>query len=107
MRVRKKAFGTSERPRLSVFRSLKHIYAQIVNDEEGRTLVAASTLDKELKSKLERTGDVEAARAVGALLAQRAKAAGIEKVQFDRGGNLYHGRVAALANGAREGGLDF
>lgn len=107
LRVRRRVFGTEERPRLSVYRSLKHMYAQIINDVEGRTLVHASTLDPELRSKLEKTGNVEAAREVGRLLAARAKEAGITKVVFDRGGNLYHGRVAALAEGAREGGLDF
>jgi len=105
--VRKKVFGTPERPRLSVYRSLKHMYAQIIDDTRGHTLVSASTLDPELRGKLAQTGNVEAAREVGRVLAQRAKSAGIEKVVFDRGGNLYHGRVAALAEGAREGGLDF
>ena len=100
-------FGTPERPRLSVYRSLKHMYAQIIDDVKGHTLVSASTLDKELRGRLTQTGNVEAAREVGRVLAQRAKQAGIEKVVFDRGGNLYHGRVAALAEGAREGGLDF
>lgn len=107
LRVRKRVFGTSERPRLSVYRSLNHIYAQIINDQEGRTLVSASTLDPSIKSQHAKTGNIEAARSVGLLLAQRAKEAGIERVTFDRGGNLYHGRVAALADGAREGGLDF
>lgn len=107
LRVRGRVFGTPERPRLSVYRSLKHMYAQIINDVEGRTLAHASTLDPELRSKLEKTGNVDAAREVGRLLAARAKEAGISKVVFDRGGNLYHGRVAALAEGAREGGLDF
>jgi len=107
LRVRKKVFGTPERPRLSVYRSLKHMYAQIIDDVKGHTLVSASTLDKELRGRLTQTGNVEAAREVGRVLAQRAKQAGIEKVVFDRGGNLYHGRVAALAEGAREGGLDF
>ncbi|MBO2520876.1 MAG: 50S ribosomal protein L18 [Clostridia bacterium] len=107
LRVRKKVFGTPERPRLSVYRSLKHMYAQIIDDVQGRTLVSASTLDKELRGKLTYTGNVEAAREVGRLLARRAKEAGIQAVVFDRGGNLYHGRVAALAEGAREGGLDF
>src|SRR5690606_24722005 len=104
LRVRKKAIGTPERPRLAVFRSLNHTYAQIINDAEGHTLVAASTLDPELRSKLTQSGNVEAAREVGKVLAERAKAAGIERVVFDRGGNLYHGRVAAVAEGAREGG---
>jgi large subunit ribosomal protein L18 len=102
-RVRARLGGTQERPRLNVFRSLNHIYAQLIDDKEGRTLVAASTLDKGLpeKSKLEQ------AKAVGALVAERARAAGITKVVFDRGGYLYHGRVKALAEGAREAGLDF
>ncbi|MFQ5784075.1 MAG: 50S ribosomal protein L18 [Alphaproteobacteria bacterium] len=107
-RVRKhiaKASGT--RPRLSVFRSNKHIYAQIIDDSRGTTLAAASTLDKALKSELERGGDRAASARVGALIAERAKAAGIDKVVFDRGGYLYHGRVRALAEGAREGGLSF
>lgn len=107
LRVRKKAFGTPERPRLSVYRSLKHMYAQIIDDVQGHTLVSASTLDRELKGRLTQTGNIDSAREVGRLLAERAKQAGIEKVVFDRGGNLYHGRVAALAEGAREGGLDF
>lgn len=100
-------FGTKERPRLSVYRSLNHMYAQIIDDVEGHTLVQASTLDPELRSKLEKTGNVAAAKEVGRLLAARAKEAGISQVVFDRGGNLYHGRVAALAEGAREGGLIF
>lgn len=107
MRVRKRVFGTAERPRLVVFRSLKHIYAQIVNDVDGHTLASASSLEPEMRSKLEQTGNQEAARQVGLLLGMRAKEAGIEKVVFDRGGNLYHGRVAALAEGARESGLQF
>lgn len=106
-RVRKRVFGTPERPRLVVYRSLKHIYAQIVNDFDGHTLVSASTLEPEMRSKLEQTGNREAAHQVGLLLGARAKEAGIEKVVFDRGGNLYHGRVAALAEGARESGLQF
>lgn len=83
------------------------MYAQIIDDVEGRTLVAASTLDPEIRGKVSTTGNVEAAEVVGRTLAQRAKEAGIERVVFDRGGNLYHGRVAALADGAREGGLEF
>lgn len=107
LRVRKRAFGTPSRPRLVVYRSLNHIYAQIINDYEGHTLASASTLDPELRGKLDRTGNKAAAREVGRLLGTRAKAAGIERVVFDRGGNLYHGRVAELADGARESGLDF
>lgn len=107
LRVRKKVFGTAERPRLNVFRSLNHIYAQVIDDEQGHTLVAASTLSPELKGKLEQTGNVAAARQVGLLIAEKAKAKGITRVVFDRAGYLYHGRVKALADGAREGGLEF
>ena len=105
LRVRKKVFGTAARPRLNVFRSSKHIYAQIIDDLKGVTLVAASTLDKELG--LKNGGNVEAARKVGELIAKRAKEKGIEAVVFDRGGYVYHGRVQALAEAAREGGLQF
>lgn len=107
LRVRKRVSGTPERPRLSVYRSLKHIYAQVIDDTRGHTLVAASTLDPELRGKLQKTGNVEAAREVGRLIARRALEKGITKVVFDRGGYRYHGRVAALAEGAREGGLQF
>lgn len=107
LRVRKRVTGTPERPRLSVFRSLNHIYAQIIDDVKGHTLVAASTLDPELRGKFSQTGNRDAAKEVGLVLASRAKALGINQVVFDRGGNLYHGRVAALADGAREGGLEF
>ncbi len=106
-RVRKKIMGTPERPRLNVFRSLKHIYAQIIDDYAGRTLVAASTLDRELRDKIRYGGNIEAAKQVGALIAKRALEKGIKKVVFDRGGYLYHGRVKALAEAAREGGLEF
>jgi large subunit ribosomal protein L18 len=95
------------RPRLSVFRSSKHIYAQIIDDAAGRTLAAASTLDAALKESLGKGTDVAAASAVGKLVAERAKAAGIERVVFDRGAYLFHGRIKALADAAREGGLDF
>lgn len=105
LRVRKKIQGTTERPRLNVFRSSKHMYAQIIDDTNGVTLVSASTVDKELKEQ--NGGNVDAARKVGELLAQRAKANGIEHVVFDRGGYLYHGRVKALADAAREAGLEF
>ncbi|MCL1851638.1 MAG: 50S ribosomal protein L18 [Peptococcaceae bacterium] len=140
--VRKKVSGTAQRPRLSVFRSLNHIYAQIINDETGVTLAAASSLDQEFRAagkigkaetagKTDKTdqtdkpdkagktgktgaadtaytgGNIAGAKKVGELIAQKAKAKGIEKVVFDRGGNIYHGRVAALAEAAREGGLDF
>ncbi|CEP68029.1 Ribosomal protein L18, bacterial-type [Moorella glycerini] len=106
LRVRRHIMGTPERPRLSVYRSLRHIYAQVVDDTRGVTLVAASTLDPALKD-LEATGNIAAARKVGELVAQKALAKGIKKVVFDRGGNIYHGRIAAVAEGAREAGLDF
>ncbi|MFD0872491.1 50S ribosomal protein L18 [Chlamydia abortus] len=105
LRVRKKIEGTTERPRLNIFRSEKHMYAQVIDDVKGVTIAAASTLDKELK--MENGGNVEAARQVGALIAKRAKEKGIDKVVFDRGGYLYHGRVQALADAAREAGLEF
>jgi large subunit ribosomal protein L18 len=95
------------RLRLSVFRSSKHIYVQIIDDQAGRTLAAASSLDPDLKTSLKTGADVDAAHAVGKLLAERAKAAGITEVVFDRGGYIYHGRVKAVADGAREGGLSF
>ncbi len=95
------------RPRLSVFRSSKHIYAQVIDDIEGRTLAAASSLDRALKGKLPKTTDVAAAGEVGKLVAERAVQAGVKEVVFDRGGYLYHGRVKALADAAREGGLSF
>lgn len=106
-RVRKKIFGTPERLRLSVFRSNKHLYAQIIDDVSGRTLVSASTLSPELKGKLKSTSNVEAAAKVGELLAQKAKKANITKVVFDRNRYKYHGRVKALAEAARQGGLEF
>lgn len=105
-RVRKRVSGSAERPRLAVFRSSQHIYAQVIDDVQQHTLVAASTLDKDLK-KLSTGSNIDAATAVGQLIAKRAKAQGIEKVVFDRGGNLYHGRVQALAEAARAAGLDF
>jgi large subunit ribosomal protein L18 len=95
------------RPRLSVFRSGRHIYGQIIDDAVGRTLAAASTLDKDVRAELKTGADREAAHKVGQLLAERAKAVGVEQVVFDRGGYQYHGRVKALADGAREGGLSF
>lgn len=107
IRVRKKVFGTAERPRLNVFRSLSNMYAQIINDETGHTLVAASTLDKELKAQVEYGGNIDGAKAVGKLIAERARAKGIDKVVFDRGGFIYHGRIAAVAEAAREAGLEF
>lgn len=105
MRIRKRLSGTSAAPRLSVFRSNKEIYAQIVDDEKGTTLAAASSREKELAGK--KVNKVEQAKLVGEAIAKKATAAGIEKVVFDRGGYLYHGRVKALADGAREGGLKF
>lgn len=103
-RIRGSVEGTSERPRLAVFRSNKHLYLQVINDLTGKTLVAASTLDEELKGK----GDtIEGAKAVGSLVAKRSLAKGVSQVVFDRGGYIYHGRVKALAEGAREGGLKF
>lgn len=106
-RVRKRVFGTQICPRLSVFKSNRHIYAQIVDDETGRTLTAASTLSPELKGSLVDGNKTGIARRVGQLLAEKARAASIERVLFDRGGYKFHGRVKALAEGAREGGLDF
>ena len=103
-RVRGKISGTPERPRLNVFRSETNIYAQVIDDVNGVTLVSASSLEKEFDGK---GGNVEAARKVGKLVAERAKAKGIDTVVFDRGGYIYHGRVAELAEGAREGGLEF
>ena len=106
VRVRKAVTGTSERPRLNVFRSSKHIYAQIIDDVQGRTVVAASSLSKELDS-LKHGANKAAARAVGKLIAQKAKEKNVSKVVFDRGGYVYHGRIKELADGAREGGLKF
>jgi len=103
-RVRKKVQGTAARPRLAVFRSNKHISAQVIDDRSGHTLAAASTVEPDLRSGA--TADVDAARKVGQLVAERAKAAGIDQVTFDRGGFLYHGRVAAVADGARDAGLE-
>jgi large subunit ribosomal protein L18 len=102
-RVRARVTGTPERPRLNVFRSLNHIYAQVIDDTRGHTLAAASTQDQGVSE----APKIEQAKAVGQLVAERAKAAGITKVVFDRGGYLYHGRIKALADGARDGGLDF
>jgi len=106
-RVRKKVVGTPERPRLNVFKSLNHIYAQIIDDYAGKTLAAASSNDKEMKGKLKTGGNIEAAKLVGGLIAGRATGKGIRQVVFDRSGYLYHGRVKALAEAAREGGLEF
>lgn len=107
LRVRKKINGTTERPRLSVFRSSKHIYAQIIDDTKGVTLVAASTVEKDLLAGEANGGNVEAARLVGETIAKRAKEKGISQIVFDRGGYLYHGRIQALADAAREAGLEF
>ena len=107
IRVRKSVFGTPERPRLCVFRSLNDIYAQVIDDIEGQTLVSASSIDAELRGKMTGLKKVEQARAVGKAVAERAKNKGIDAVVFDRGGFRYMGRVKALADGAREGGLDF
>jgi large subunit ribosomal protein L18 len=107
LRVRKRVAGTNERPRLSIFRSNIHIYAQLIDDAASRTLVAASTKDAGLASSLTGKTKTERAKAVGQLIAERAKTAGIDKVVFDRGGFKYHGRVQALADAAREAGLNF
>ena len=106
-RIRKKVNGSPERPRLAVFRSNKHIYAQVIDDTNHHTLAAASTLDGNLKQELESSSTCDASSAVGKLVAQRALDKGITKVVFDRGGNIYHGRVKALADAAREAGLEF
>lgn len=106
-RLRKKVEGTSQRPRLAVFRSNQHIYVQVIDDIARHTLVAASTLEPELKSQLSSGATCEASATIGKIVAQRSLAKGIEKVVFDRGGNIYHGRIKALADAAREAGLDF
>lgn len=105
-RVRKSVQGTSQRPRLAVFRSNRHITAQVIDDVAGRTLAAASTVEGDLRSA-GTTSNIDAATKVGSLIAERASAAGVTRVVFDRGGNKYHGRVAAVADAAREGGLEF
>jgi large subunit ribosomal protein L18 len=105
-RIRKKLLGTSERPRLNVYRSLNHIYVQVVDDLKGQTLVSASTAEGK-KGERRTGGNVASAKAIGKVIAERAKAKGIEKVVFDRGGYLYHGRIKAVADAAREGGLKF
>ncbi len=107
IRVRRKTLGSTDRPRLCVYRSLSHIYAQIIDDTAGRTLAAASTLQPNLRSAFKHTGNAEAARAVGKEIAAKARAQRIERVCFDRGGRKYHGRVKALAVAAREAGLVF
>ena len=105
--VRNGLFGTSERPRLSVFRSDKHIYAQVVDDYQGKTLASASSTNADVRGDLKNGGNIAAAVAVGKAIADRAKAAGVSKVCFDRGGRMYHGRIKALADAARKGGLQF
>jgi large subunit ribosomal protein L18 len=107
LRVRKKIFGTSALPRLCVYRSLRHIYAQIVNDENGKTIVAASTVSPEIRKKIEKLKRCQAAGLVGELIAEKAKAKGIKRVAFDKGGYAYHGRVKSLAEASRKGGLEF
>lgn len=106
-RLRRHLTGTAQRPRLAVFRSNNHIYAQVIDDDAQNTLVAASTLDKDLRTALTTSNTTDASVAVGELVAKRALAQGIQQVVFDRGGNLYHGRVKALADAAREAGLQF
>src|SRR2546430_476924 len=106
-RVRTRVEGTPERPRLSVYRSLGHIYAQVIDDRSGKTLVSASSIDAEIKKNLKGGGNVAAAKVIGKTIAERAKSAGVSKVVFDRGGYKYHGRVKALADAAREAGLQF
>ena len=107
MKIRNRFSGTTERPRLAVFRSNNHMYAQIIDDTVGKTLVAASTLEKEVKAELEKTNNVDAAAYLGTLIAKRALEKGISSVVFDRGGFIYQGKVAALAEAAREAGLEF
>ena len=107
VRLRNRFSGTAERPRLAVFRSNNHMYAQIIDDTVGKTLVAASTAEKEVKAELEKTNDVAAAAHVGTVIDKRALEKGIKEVVFDRGGFIYHGKVQALADAAREAGLEF
>ena len=107
LKIRNRFSGTAERPRLAVFRSNNHMYAQVIDDSEGKTLVAASTLEKAVKSELEKTNDVDAAAYIGKLIAERAIAAGVKEVVFDRGGFIYQGKIKALADAAREAGLEF
>ncbi len=106
-RIRKRVTGTTERPRLCVYRSLNNVYAQLIDDTKGATLMAASTLEKDLKAEKGHKGNIEAAKKVGVLLAKKATAAGIKQVVFDRSGYRYHGSIKALAEGSREGGLEF
>ncbi len=107
MRIRNRFSGTAERPRLAVFRSNNHMYAQIIDDTVGNTLVSASTLEKEVKAELTKTNNVDAAAYLGTVIGKRAVEKGITKVVFDRGGFIYHGKIAALADAAREAGLEF
>ena len=107
LRVRNRFSGTAERPRLAVFRSNNHMYAQIIDDTVGKTLVSASTVQKEVKDQLEKTNDVAAAAYLGKVIAEKATAAGIKQVVFDRGGFIYQGKIQALADAAREAGLEF
>ena len=107
MRIRNRFSGTAERPRLAVFRSNSHVYAQVIDDVAGKTLVSASTLEKDIKAELKNTDDIEAATKVGDVVAKRALEKGIKAVVFDRGGYIYHGKVKALADAAREAGLEF
>ena len=107
MKIRNRFAGTAERPRLAVFRSNNHMYAQIIDDTVGKTLVAASTLEKDVKAELEKTNDVDAAAYLGTVIAKRALEKGIKAVVFDRGGYIYQGKIAALAEAAREAGLEF
>ena len=107
MKLRNRFHGTAERPRLSVYRSNMHIYTQIIDDVAQKTLVSASTVQKDIRSELEKTNDVAAAAYLGKVIAEKAKAAGITEVVFDRGGYVYHGKVKALADAAREAGLEF
>jgi large subunit ribosomal protein L18 len=107
VRMRKRVVGTTERPRLCVHRTTRHIRAQVIDDATGRTIVAASSLDKEVREVIKGGGNVAASKVVGKIIAERAKAKGVEKVVFDRGGYQYHGRVQALADSAREAGLQF
>ncbi len=106
-RIRRRLSGTQERPRLNVFRSEQHIYAQVIDDVAGRTIVSASTVEKSVREQIQHGNTVEAAQAIGKLVAERAKEKGISAVVFDRGGYLYHGRIQALADAAREAGLEF
>ena len=107
MKIRNRFSGTAERPRLAVFRSNNHVYAQVIDDVAGKTLVSASTLEKDIKAELKNTDDIEAATKVGDVVAKRALEKGIKAVVFDRGGYIYHGKVKAVAEAAREAGLEF